>query len=203
MKRWTSVRNQGVVELDVAKGAIEGVHGLTAPKQVSRRNVVAETAAAESPGAVFAAVVLDVELGDTPAGRRLVASELKATKRPSALMDGTLLAAFAELPSEAMETRVVAGEQPAGAPMQVSRRKMSATPLLSPATRLVASEAKTTKRPSAEIDGERLAPSGPAPVMAGDTRIVCGAQPAGCPWQVSRMKISSTPVTASAATKAT
>ena len=144
MNRWTSVRNQGVVELDVAKGAVEGVHALTAPKQVSRRNVVAETAAAESPGAVFAAVVLDVELGDTPAGRRLVASELKATKRPSALMDGTLLAAFAELPSEAMETRVVAGEQPAGAPMQVSRRKMSALEFPSLTTRLSASEVNTT-----------------------------------------------------------
>ena len=189
--------------MEISKGAVDGVHALTAPKQVSRRNVAAETAAAESPGAVFAAVILDVGLGDAPAGRRFVASELKATKRPSALMDGAPLDAFAELPSDAIETRVVAGEHPAGAPMHVSRRKISATPLLSPATRLVASEAKTTKRPSAEIDGERLAPSGPAPVIAADTRMVCGAQPAGCPWQVSRMKISSTAVTASAVTNAT
>jgi hypothetical protein len=196
-------RNQGVAELEVAKGAVEGVHALTAPKHVSRRNVAAGTAAAESPGAVFAGGVLEAKLGDVPAGRRFVAAELKETKRPSALMDGALLSPFAELPSAAMETRVVAGEQPAGAPMQVSRRKISATPLLSPGTRLVASEAKTTKRPSALIDGERLAPSGPAPVKAADTRRVCGAQLAGCPWQVSRTKISSTPVTASAATNAT
>src|ERR1700722_8152164 len=98
------------------------------------------------------------------------------------------------LPSNAIEISVVAGVHPAGPPIQVSRKKMSETPLLSPATRLVASEANTTKGPLALIEGVRLAPSAPVPINAAEIRTVCGVQAAPAPWQVSRRKISSTPV---------
>src|SRR4051812_45234838 len=52
-----------------------------------------------------------------------------------------------------------------------SRRNTSATPLVSSATRLVASDENTTKRPSALIDGSRLAPLASAPVVDTLTRV--------------------------------
>ena len=74
--------------------------------------------------------------------------------------------------------------------MQVSRKKISAAPLVSPSTRLLASETNATKRPSALIAGRALAPLGSAPSSATETASVCGVQSADAPWQVSRRKIS-------------
>src|SRR5262245_60503706 len=63
-----------------------GVHEVVAPKQVSRRKIC-------RPAGVAAA--------------RLVALELKATKRPSLLIDGVLLSALPAVPSVAAESKVV------------------------------------------------------------------------------------------------
>jgi len=61
------------------------------------------------------------------------ALEVKTTKRPSALTAGSRLDPMTSVPPVASETRVVVGVQAGvkGAPMQVSRRKMSAKPLVS------------------------------------------------------------------------
>jgi hypothetical protein len=58
---------------------------------------------------------------------------------------------------------MVVGTQADVALMQVSRRKMSLQPLLSPFTRLLASEAKMTNRPLVVTEGELLAALGSAP----------------------------------------
>ncbi len=80
---------------------------------------------------------------------RLLAEDVNETKRPSALKSPPLEPPFPCLPSFAKDTRKVEGVQPAGAPKQVSRTKTSVTPLVSFATRLLASELNETKRPSA------------------------------------------------------
>ena len=136
---------------------IVGAQPEGAPKQVSRRN----KGGPEGTG--------------TPLEKfkctRLVANELKATKRPSPLMAGAKLAPLASAPSAPIERRMVAGTQAGAAAMQVSRRKISFQPLLSPFTRLFASEAKTTSRPVAVTEGELLAPLGSAPFHPTEIRI--------------------------------
>ena len=79
-------------------------------------------------------------------GTRLLASELKATKRPSAEIAGSKLSPLPWTPPGPRLTRWVV-------PVWRSRTNTSSTPLVSPGTRLVASESKATKRPSAEIAG--------------------------------------------------
>ena len=144
---------------------MEGVQPLGTPKRVSRKNALVETP--------FGFI--------RPSKMRLVAAESKATKRPSGLMEGEALAPLASIPSGPTDRRVVAGVQPDETPIQVSRRKMSATPLASPMTRLFASEANATNRPFALIDGERLAPFGSVPSKPTETRVVAGVHPAGAP----------------------
>ena len=112
---------------------VEGMQSCPAPKQVSRRNA---PAGAEEPSTT-----------------RFRAVEPKATKRPSALMEGESLAPLASSPPDVSETREVVGVHPVVAPMHVSRTKISATPLVSLATRLLASDRKTTNRPSALTAG--------------------------------------------------
>src|SRR5439155_101270 len=93
-------------------------------------------------------------------GTRLVASLEKATKRPSAETAGAKnpakLSSFACAPVEDTLTRLVA-------PVTRSWTKMSTAPLVSRPTRLVASLAKATKRPSAEMAGVKLVPFTSAP----------------------------------------
>src|SRR2546425_12081955 len=117
------------------------------------------------------------------------------TKRTSALIvSGKTLPPFPWVPSLATDTRVVEGVQPAGTPTQVSRTKTSPAPLVSPATRLLASAAKATNRPSALMDGVSLMPLPSLPSLATDTRVVEGVQPAGTPTQVARAKAAPPPV---------
>lgn len=56
----------------------------------------------------------------------MVAAELKAMKRPSALMEGVLLSPLPGAPSKDAESNKVCGWQPAVAPVQVSRKKICA-----------------------------------------------------------------------------
>src|SRR5579859_2099315 len=128
---------------------VAGTQLPAAPKQVSRRN----------NGGVAVAGKEFRDWGCT----RFVARELKITKRPSGLIAGEELAPFASAPSGPMETRIVAGTQADVAAMQVSRRKISLEPLLSPFTRLLASEAKTTNRLLVVTEGELLEPFGSVP----------------------------------------
>ncbi len=90
---------------------------------------------------------------------------------------GEALAPFASTPPAPADTRVVDGVQPAGAAMQVSRRKISVTPLASPRTKLFASEANATNRPLVLSEGERLAPLASAPLKPTEIRIVAGVHP--------------------------
>lgn len=130
---------------------------------------------------------------------RFVARELNSTKRPSGLMAGEKLAPLASAPSAAMERRVVAGTQAGDAPIQVSRRKMSLHPLLSPFTKLFASDSKTTKRSSAEAEGKRLGPLGSVPFQPMEMGISRVAQAPAALRQVSRRKILAMPVAGSTA----
>ncbi len=114
---------------------VDGVQAVGPPRQVSRTKT--------SPAPFV-----------SPA-TRLPALDLKTTKRPSALMVGTTLAPLPWVPSLATDTRAVEGVQPADAPKQVSRTKMSRNALVSPTTRLLASESKPTNRPS-ELSAGRL-----------------------------------------------
>ena len=160
-----------------------GAQPAPAPKQVSRRN----------RGGFEVAAKEFKESGRT----RLVAAELKITKRPSGLMAGERLAPSASAPPGAMEMRIVFGTHADTAPTHVSRRKMSLQPLLSPFTRLFASEAKTTNRPSGVTDGEALGPFGSAPFQATEIGSTRGRQPAAAPTQLSRRKILAMPVAVS------
>lgn len=78
-------------------------------------------------------------------------------------MAGKKLAPLASTPPGPIETRRVAGTHADAAPMHVSRKKISSQPLLSPFTRLFASDAKATKRPSLVTEGELLGPFGSVP----------------------------------------
>src|SRR5947208_4418361 len=77
---------------------------------------------------------------------RLEAKLPKATKRPSAEMDGLKEPSLPWVPSDATLTRSVT-------PVRRSCTKTSEPPLVSPLTRLEAKLSKATKRPSAEMDG--------------------------------------------------
>ena len=164
---------------------VAGIQAEVAPKQVSRKNSgVAAVGAMESPKSSRV---------------RFVARELNSTKRPSGLMAGEKLAPLASEPSVATERRVVAGTQVEEAPIQVSRRKMSLHPLPSPFTKLLASDSKTTKRPSTVAEGERLGPLGPVPSHPTEMGIIRGTQFPAALRQVSRKKILAMPVTGSTA----
>src|SRR2546428_31025 len=96
---------------------------------------------------------------------RLFATELNATKRPLAEIDGTKLAPFPCAPCEPTLTRVVL-------PALRSRTNTSLTPFVSPPTSLAALDKKATKRPSAEIEGPSLSPLPCAPWESTLTRVV-------------------------------
>src|SRR5215472_17814592 len=66
---------------------------------------------------------------------------------PHDVMPGLVLPPLPSLPSFASETRTVAGVQLPVAPRQVSRRKTSDLPLVSPGTRLSAAESNTAVPP--------------------------------------------------------
>ena len=102
---------------------------------------------------------------------RFVAEELKITKRPSGPMAGEKLGPLASTPPGPIEMRMVLGTHADAAAMHVSRKKISLQPLLSPFTRLFASEANTTNRPSVLTDGELLAPFGSVPFQLTETGI--------------------------------
>ena len=68
---------------------------------------------------------------------RLLAMEENATYRPSAEMEANLESAFACVPFESTERRVVV-------PVCVSRRKMSCAPFQSALTRLLACDSNAT-----------------------------------------------------------
>src|SRR5438552_1490301 len=89
-------------------------------------------------------------------GTRLLAVLTKATTLPSAEIAGKSLLSFAWAPAESTLTRSV---------VAVSRSwtNTSVTPLVSPGTRLVASLANATKRPSAERAGAKRATFAAAP----------------------------------------
>jgi hypothetical protein len=76
----------------------------------------------------------------------LEAPDRKATNVPSKEMDGSVLRPFAGTPDELTLTRLRRLRAR-------SRTKMSVAPFRSRETRLEASLAKTTKRPSAEMAG--------------------------------------------------
>src|SRR3990172_3020245 len=127
---------------------------------------------------------------------KLLAEELNPTKRPSALKTASTLIAFAWLPSLATDTRVVLGVQGPLAPRHVSRKKISAAPLVSSETRLVACDWKAAKRPSALKDGPAKPPGSPSlwlPSAATETRIVEGVHGSVAPRQGSRAKESPVP----------
>ena len=159
---------------------VAGRQPASAPKHVSRRN----------NGGVAVAGKEFRDSGCT----RFVARELKITKRPSGPMAGAKLAPLASAPPGPMETRIVAGTHVDVAAIQVSRRKISLQPLLSPFTRLLASEAKTTNRPFVVTEGELLDPFGSAPFHPTEIGIIWGAQAPSAPRQLSRRKILAVPV---------
>src|SRR5438034_7885969 len=84
-----------------------------------------------------------------PPGTRLVAYEAKATNCPSAESEGLKLLSLPWVPAESTDTRTVC-------PVVRSCTKASLTPFVSPGTRLLATEAKVTDRPSAESEGLKL-----------------------------------------------
>src|SRR5438445_6238564 len=96
---------------------------------------------------------------------RLFATELNATKRPSAEIAGTQLAPFPCAPWEATLTRLVL-------PALRSRTNTSLAPFVSPPTRLLALDRNATKRPSAEIGAAKLSPLACAPWELTLTRVV-------------------------------
>src|SRR2546430_1856692 len=100
-----------------------GLHDVAAPWQVSRRKIC-------FPLGVSAT--------------RFVAAELKAMKRPSALMEGVRLSALPAVPSSAADNTDVCGLQSLAAPSQVSRKKICAVAFCCP----FGFPAKATKRPS-------------------------------------------------------
>src|SRR5919107_2507025 len=98
---------------------------------------------------------------------RFVAAEVKATYRPFAEIVGSTLPLSPCRPFAPTETRCTR-------PDRRSRTKTSSAPLVSPGTRLDASDTKATKRPSADIAGtvccSPLPPLACSPVPLTDTR---------------------------------
>src|SRR5215217_499771 len=91
---------------------------------------------------------------------RLLASDSKATKRPSAEIEG-----LDELPSPPGPVAPPVRLTSLISPVRRSRRKTFETPLLSKRLRLSASDWKATKRPSAEIEGRNESPSAATPLI--------------------------------------
>lgn len=85
-------------------------------------------------------------------GTRLLASDQKATKRPSAEIRGAPLSSLPGLFPESTLTRLVT-------PAATSRTRTSPTPGRPPGTRLVAPDAKAIRFPSAEMDERPQNPS--------------------------------------------
>jgi hypothetical protein len=103
---------------------------------------------------------------DAGCGTRLEASEANATKPPSPLSAAVpRLLASPWVPSAATLIRVVS-------PVTRSWTKMSVLPLVSPGTRLVADDAKATKRPSPLTAGPVLLPFACLPLLLTLTRWV-------------------------------
>jgi hypothetical protein len=107
---------------------------------------------------------------------RFVASEAKATKRPSALIAGTVanpteapLSPFPSEPSVANETGIVLGLQPTGPAVQVSRRKTFSKPLVAVEVKLVANDTKATNRPLELIAARLLSRLPSVPSVASET----------------------------------
>jgi hypothetical protein len=151
--------------------SVLGIQGVSAPRQVSRTNMSIKPLVSPET--------------------RFCASELNATKRPLALIEGSPLAALPGVLEFEAETSVVVGVHPIGAPAQVSRTKTLSTPCgIVPDTRFEANEANAMYRPSALIDGNAL-PSllctSPGPT---ETRAVLGEHPVAAPKHVSRTKTS-------------
>src|ERR671924_395 len=96
---------------------------------------------------------------------KLEAKEWKATKRPSAEIEGEKLARFPCAPAELTLTRFVL-------PVLRSRTKTSLTPLVSPPNRFESKEQRATKRPPAEIEARALPPFPSAPAELTLTRFV-------------------------------
>jgi len=103
---------------------------------------------------------------------RLLAKLSKATKRPSAERAGLALKPLPSTPPLSVDTRCIS-------PVCKSLTKMSKVLFVSPATRLLASLSKATKRPSAERTGWGLPPLPCTPsVRVEASSIVCvGALP--------------------------
>src|SRR6478609_10520582 len=80
---------------------------------------------------------------------RLVASDANATHRPSSEMDGKELGPSPCAPLSATLMRATCF-------VRLSRTNTSVVPLVSPGTRLLASEWNATHRPSDDTDGELL-----------------------------------------------
>src|SRR5579884_3565931 len=97
-------------------------------------------------------------------GTRLSAADWKATNRPSPLIDGEALG-WSDWPPEPTLTRTVVARCR-------SRTKTSVRWFVSPGTRLVASEAKATNRPSADSAGVTLARLPWTPLVSTLTRSV-------------------------------
>src|SRR5215470_15896696 len=108
-------------------------------------------------------------------------------------MDGAKLSRDSCPPESSKDALVVDGLQGLEAPTQVSRTKTSRAPLVSPGTRLVASDAKAMNRPFALMAGEKLEPLASEPSLATETRFTEGVQLVGMPRQVSRRNMSLVP----------
>ncbi len=91
-------------------------------------------------------------------GTRLLAEDGNATTRPSALIDGFLLAPSPSAPEDEMLARQVR-------PFTRSRTKTSVTPFRSPRTSDVAPDTKATKRPLALSAAPNVAPFAWAPFV--------------------------------------
>src|SRR4051812_37195782 len=94
-----------------------------------------------------------MKTSETPfvSGARLVASDRKTTKRPSALSAGLALAPLPWAPPVERLMRAVT-------PLPRLRTKMSATPLVSPETRFDAEDENAIHLPFALRDDSALAP---------------------------------------------
>jgi len=113
------------------------------------------------------------------------ASEVNDTHVPSPLIAGLADAPLPSVPELLTLTRVVT-------PDCRSRRKTSLTPLVSPATRLVATDSNTTYRPSELMAGQPQSPSASAPAVLTLARTV---SPVWQSWtKISRLA-SVSPVT--------
>src|ERR1700687_5715179 len=115
-------------------------------------------------------------------GTKSAASDAKAMYRPSALMDGSSATTW----SPAMETNAVAGVQPDGTPVHISRKYNLIPPgCKRPGTRLLARERKTTYRPPILTLAPKLSPFAALPSLATETIVLEGEQDPAAAWQES------------------